>query len=544
MGTHPYRRLRLHGDGTDATADATLGLNDELTVEVNGITYTAGDGDLTHDGVANTWELEIPPINVLTNGDFPVVATVTSLVDSSSVSGGNTLNIDLIDPAAPVVDSLPDFTTATPTITGSATLAAGDVLTVEVDGVTYRVGDGNLTHDDGANTWSLAIPSGNALPNDTYSVQAIVEDAAGNSGTDSEDITVAVDLKIIAPLVFEQVTSDLTPVITGLATVGGGDSFRVEIGTALDPDANGSYELGIDGALAHDGANDTWTLSVPFGGLLPAGTDYQVTATVTDSEGSSISRAGIVTIDANDPAVPVIDPLLSNELRTPEITGEAELDIGEELEVQINGVTYNATRNKSVGPLVHSAVDNTWSLRIPASDALDNGFYPVVATVTAQNDATRSVQRNIIINLLTNPSADFDISNTQTPTITGSAAIDTSGELIGLTITDAGEGYTSIPTVSITGGGATEDATVDAITDTIVGSVVTVVDGGSGYVTAPTVTIIGGGATLSATATAEINRFVDSITVDNGGSGYTTAPTVTISGGGSDSRCHDRRRRH
>lgn len=56
---------------------------------------------------------------------------------------------------------------------------------------------------------------------------------------------------------------------------------------------------------------------------------------------------------------------------------------------------------------------------------------------------------------------------------------------------------------------------------------------GSGYTTKPTVTITGGGGT-GATATAEIGRGgkVIAISITNGGSGYTSNPTITISGGG------------
>ncbi len=56
--------------------------------------------------------------------------------------------------------------------------------------------------------------------------------------------------------------------------------------------------------------------------------------------------------------------------------------------------------------------------------------------------------------------------------------------------------------------------------------------GGSGYTSAPSVTIVGGGATTNATATATINstyKTVTSITVNSGGGGYTSFPAVYIS---------------
>jgi len=60
---------------------------------------------------------------------------------------------------------------------------------------------------------------------------------------------------------------------------------------------------------------------------------------------------------------------------------------------------------------------------------------------------------------------------------------------------------------------------------------ITVTNGGSGFTTAPTVAITGGAGT-GATAEAIITGDeVTAIKVTNGGSGYTTAPTVAITGG-------------
>jgi hypothetical protein len=99
-----------------------------------------------------------------------------------------------------------------------------------------------------------------------------------------------------------------------------------------------------------------------------------------------------------------------------------------------------------------------------------------------------------------------------------------------LTLTAAGSGYTSAPTVNFTGGdgtGAAATAVLGFGVDTI-----TVTAGGSGY-TAATVAITGGGGS-GATATATIaSGAITGITVTAAGSGYTSAPTVTIAGDGT-----------
>ena len=64
---------------------------------------------------------------------------------------------------------------------------------------------------------------------------------------------------------------------------------------------------------------------------------------------------------------------------------------------------------------------------------------------------------------------------------------------------------------------------------------ITITDGGSGYSSAPTVVITGGGGT-GATATATLSDgVVSSVTVTNEGSGYTSVPTVTFTGAFSGS---------
>src|SRR5699024_4478082 len=146
---------------------------DELTVEVNSITYVEGDGNLT-DNTDGSWTLVIPTGNEIPDGTYDVVATATDLAGNSSVD----LTTDelLIDPNAlttpTVVTQLTNDTT--PLITGTAD--STDDLTVEVNGVTYTEGDGNLT-DDGSNGWSLQIPDGNEIPDGVYDVVATVTDA-------------------------------------------------------------------------------------------------------------------------------------------------------------------------------------------------------------------------------------------------------------------------------------------------------------------------------------------------------------------------------
>ena len=57
---------------------------------------------------------------------------------------------------------------------------------------------------------------------------------------------------------------------------------------------------------------------------------------------------------------------------------------------------------------------------------------------------------------------------------------------------------------------------------------VNVTNGGSGYTSVPNVTLTGGGGS-NAHATAVISGAVTGVTISNGGNGYTSAPAVTFS---------------
>ena len=98
---------------------------------------------------------------------------------------------------------------------------------------------------------------------------------------------------------------------------------------------------------------------------------------------------------------------------------------------------------------------------------------------------------------------------------------------IGLTKTQAGSGYTSAPTITITTApgdmGSSASATVSLTSGAI--NTITMTNNGSGYNTVPIVTISGGGNPGVITGYSSLV----------GGSGYAAAPTLSLSGGGGGS---------
>ena len=121
-------------------------------------------------------------------------------------------------------------------------------------------------------------------------------------------------------------------------------------------------------------------------------------------------------------------------------------------------------------------------------------------------------------------------------------AVITIGSVGEIGITNAGSGYTTAPTVVISGpdqaGGQQANAVATLVSGGNTVSYVSLVNGGSGYTNSAnlTVTFSGGGGS-GATAVAGISTFATGtvyVNVISGGSGYTNAANtiVTISGGG------------
>jgi hypothetical protein len=115
-------------------------------------------------------------------------------------------------------------------------------------------------------------------------------------------------------------------------------------------------------------------------------------------------------------------------------------------------------------------------------------------------------------------------------------------EVVSVAIQAAGSGYTSAPTVTITGGtifpgptGAVATATCTVGNGAVTS--ITVTAGGGGYTSAPTVSFTGGGSGSGATAASVIGGSgVTALTLTSPGSGYLASDVLTVSitgGGGS-----------
>lgn len=124
---------------------------------------------------------------------------------------------------------------------------------------------------------------------------------------------------------------------------------------------------------------------------------------------------------------------------------------------------------------------------------------------------------------------------------TGASAVanlNDAGNLLSITMTSYGYGYTSAPVVTLDNGAVTPAVPVLPTLVANYGAATAaspfvIINKGNGYKTTPQVTISGGGGS-GAEAIAAINGdgTLASITLTNPGTNYSSYPTVTISGGG------------
>ena len=160
-----------------------------------------------------------------------------------------------LDPNGPVTVNSLTTTNTTPTLTGSVTLATGETLSVQVNGVVYYVG-ANLSVS--GNTWTLNIPS--TTPTGTYEVTAVITNSGGYILTDA---TIN-ELVIIPP-----------PTITTSGTL---SAFTTCSGVAST-----TQTVTVSGA----NLTNNITLTAPTGyELSTSGSSYSNTVTLTQSGGT------------------------------------------------------------------------------------------------------------------------------------------------------------------------------------------------------------------------------------------------------------------
>ena len=194
------------------------------------------------------------------------------------------------------------------------------------------------------------------------------------------------------------------------------------------------------------------------------------------------------------------------------------------------GGNVSAVSASTPAGVVSSIISGNLSLGTNLTFTVGDSFAPAttaIATATLSDSSTINVT-------VTNGGSDY----TSPPSVTliggggtyGSAsAVVVGGMVVAINVTGA-SGYTTAPTVVVDPPSSLPDLTATAaavLSGNTIGSI-TVLNGGGGYTSVPMVTITGGGGTGAEATAVLTNGVVSSIVLNNGGSGYTSQPTITI----------------
>lgn len=236
----------------------------------------------------------------------------------SNGSAVGSLTLDTTPPVTPTVNQL-TADVSKPVLTGTATLGAGETLSVTINGATYN----NVLVSGGA--WSVdtntAVPSSGALgafvTGQTYNVDARVTDAAGNTSSDGT----SGEFRKYPPL------TTTTPALTAPVKSGDGNipPYTVPAGTFTGGSSSLTYSAGT--APAGGGAGPTtplpgWLVFDPvtqtFSGNPPADatSPLVVRVTSTDSAGNQ-AYSDLTFTFANTNDIPTITGIPAGQGRAP-----------------------------------------------------------------------------------------------------------------------------------------------------------------------------------------------------------------------------------
>ncbi|HCX5413772.1 TPA: Ig-like domain-containing protein [Escherichia coli] len=429
--------LQLSGTTSGVEAGQTI------TVIFGGKSYT------TTVATGGTWGLTIPAADLATLPDG--AANVQASVSSVAGNIAQATHVYSVDATAPSVTintiASDDILNAAEagsalTISGTSTAEAGQTVTVTLNGVNYS---GNVQADG---SWSVSVPTGDLanLTASPYTVSAAVSDKAGNPASATHNLTV----DLVAPVVtINTVAGDdiinstehgQAQIISGSATgATTGNTVSVTIGTT-------TYTTVLD-------ANGNWSIGVPASVISAlAQGDVTITATVTDSAGNSGTASHVVSVALGSPVLAIntiaVDDIINATEKGTDlaISGTSDQPAGTQITVTLNGQNYTTTADAS----------GNWSVTVPASrvSALGEATYTVTAAATDADGNSGSASHNVQVNTAL-PGVTINVVATDDIINAAEAGTDQtiSGQVTGATAGD---------TVTVTLGGATYTATVQA----------------------------------------------------------------------------------
>ncbi len=461
--------------------------------------------------------LKCPVPSALAQGDFTVTASITDAAGNESTANSSG-NVDTITPVV-TVDALGLGNDSTPLISGTSTEPEGTVVNIVITDSNGDETPLTATVDVNGN-WQAISPE---LPDGSYSVQASITDAAGNTGGATQSGT----LDSLAPtLTLDTVgaTNDSTPTISGTTNAPAGTVISISVSDGITTE---TFTATVQ-------AGGSWSADVP--NALVDG-ELTIEASVSDNAGNTTTVSETATLNTTAPSIS-INTLVDTNDTTPTINGTSDA---------ADGTTISLTFVDSSGAETTTTTTVTggvWSVDAPSE--LAEGEYTVTAEVDYGLGNIGSASETGEIDL-TPPSlviTDNGVSNDTTPTISGTSdapqgsevtivVTDNAGAQQTITATVGASGTWSVPVTTALAEG---NFTISASVSDAAGNTATATGAGEVDTIAPTLDLTSPGSsndvtpTLSGTSDAVEGTVITFTVIDDLGVEQTFTTTVDASG--------------
>lgn len=212
--------------------------------------------------------------------------------------------------------------------------------------------------------------------------------------------------------------------------------------------------------------------------------------------------AAITTINSGSTLVRSSQPIVTNPTTAPTLATATSGGTVPAATYYVSTSWYNTQGETFMSPeAVITTTGSTSTLTVTPGDSLPTGavgFNIYIGSVSGSK--TYSTQSTGIVGLVLTTAAQAAPAGRPHPFTNTATQLPTS--VVKIAVSAAGTGYTSVPTVTITGG-AGSGATATAVLSTTTVGYVYITNPGTGYTSAPTIGFTGGGGS-SATATATV----------------------------------------
>ncbi|MCF6207406.1 MAG: Ig-like domain-containing protein, partial [Sulfurovum sp.] len=271
---------------------------DTITVTVNGVDYT------TNPAADGSFSVDVSGSELTADSDLTVDASISTTDTAGNTTDASTTETYSVDTTAPSLTvAAPDSTNdTTPTITGTSDEIGATVHITVTDANGDTQTFTTTVQNDG--TYSADVP--NALPDGSYSVEATVSDAAGNS-------TTATDNNNIVDTTVPTISVDIKDSSSNDDYIGGDDDLtQTKLSGSVEPGStivslvvtDGTNTINIDPDSITVNSDGTWSTTVDTTSL----SDGTVTATleVQDSSGNSATASDTIVKDTTAPSAPAV----------------------------------------------------------------------------------------------------------------------------------------------------------------------------------------------------------------------------------------------